>query len=178
MPYVEMGQGTYTSVPMLIAEELEVDVSKVRLEHAPANEKLYSNPIMGAQDGSLSMRVAWAPMRRAGAAARIMLIKAAASRWRVPEQECAATQRYVEHRPTKRKLEYGSLVEAAAKLPVPTNIVLKGPNAFTLIGRPIRRLDSGLKVNGTAQFGIDVKLPRMRIATRTSPALFRGTGGG
>jgi isoquinoline 1-oxidoreductase beta subunit len=174
MPYIEMGQGTYTSVPMLIAEELEIDLASVTLEHAPANEQLYSSPIMGAQetDGSLSMRAAWEPMRQAGAAARMMLVAAAAKTWRVDARECHAADGFVIHTPTSRRVAYGDLVELASTMPVPSDIALKDPSTFRLIGTPVKRLDSAPKVNGTAQFGIDVKLPGMKIAAvSASPVL-------
>lgn len=174
MPYVEMGQGTYTSVPMLIAEELEVPLAAVTLEHAPADDMLYRNPIMGAQetDGSLSMRAAWEPMRRAGATARTMLIAAAAAEWRVDAAECRAAEGFVVHDRTRRRIAYGDLAERAATLPIPPQVTLKDAAAFTLIGRPQKRLDSADKINGTAIFGMDVRLPGMKIAAvMASPVL-------
>src|SRR5262249_14890698 len=109
MPYVEMGQGTYTSIPMLIAEELEVGLSEVRLEHAPPNEKLYANPLLGVQatGNSNAIRGAWKPLREAGASARIMLIAAAAKRWGVDANSCRAQAGEVIHEPTDRRLKYG-----------------------------------------------------------------------
>lgn len=173
VPYVEMGQGTYTSVPMLIAEELEVDLGAVTVAHAPANDALYANPIMGDQetDGSLSMRAAWEPMRRAGATARQMLVAAAASMWGVDAALCRARDGIVVHVPTGRQIGYGDLVERAATLPIPHDVPLKA-GGFRLIGTPHRRLDSAAKVRGAAQYGIDVRLPGMKVAAvMASPVL-------
>src|ERR1700730_1361139 len=155
MPYIEMGQGTYTSISMLIAEELEVDLAQVRYEHAPPNDKLYANPLVGFQmtGGSTAIRAAWQPLREAGAAARTMLISAAASHWGVDESSCRAAKGAVIHVPTNRRLSYGDLAEKAALLPVPDKIPLKDPKRFTLIGKPAKRLNAPAKVNGTAVFG-------------------------
>src|SRR6476659_9846212 len=109
MPYVEMGQGTYTAIPMLIAEELEVDLKQVRLEHAPPNERLYANPLLGVQatGNSSAIRGAWQPLREAGAVARTMLISAAAKRWNVDSSSCRAQSGEVLHAPTGRRIKYG-----------------------------------------------------------------------
>ena len=170
MPQAEMGQGTYTSMPMLIAEELEVDLAQVGLEPAPPDERLYTNPLLGLQatGGSTSVRAMWVPLRRAGAAARIMLIAAAAQQWRVDPASCRAQNGAVIHLPTDRRTPYGALVDIAARLPVPTDVPLKSPNEFELIGKPIKRLDSPIKVWGEARFGIDATLPSMLIATVTA----------
>ncbi|WP_225767682.1 molybdopterin cofactor-binding domain-containing protein [Inquilinus sp. Marseille-Q2685] len=173
VPYVEMGQGTYTSVPMLIAEELEIDLDAVTVAHAPADDALYANPIMGDQetDGSLSMRAAWEPMRRAGATARQMLVAAAASVWGVDAAMCQARDGAVFHMPTERRIGYGDLVDRAATLPVPHDVPLK-TGGFRLIGTSHRRLDSAAKVQGAAQYGIDVRLPGMKVAAvMASPVL-------
>jgi isoquinoline 1-oxidoreductase beta subunit len=167
MPYVEMGQGTYTSIPMLIAEELEVGLKQVHLENAPPNEKLYANPLLGVQatGNSNAMRGAWKPLRQAGATARIMLVEAAAKRWGVEAKTCRAQEGEVIHVPTGRKLGYGELAAEAAKMPVPENIALKSPDEFKLIGTPAKRLDTPAKVNGTAVYGIDVRPAGVKIAT-------------
>jgi len=167
MNQVEMGQGTYTSMPMLLAEELEVGLDQVQLEHAPPNDKLYANPLFGDQEtgGSSSVRSFYEPLRRAGATARTMLVAAAAQTWDVDPASCRAHKGVVTHTPTGRTLTYGALAEKAAKLPVPEKVVLKDPKDFTLIGTPAKRLDTPDKVNGKAQFGIDVRLPGMKIAT-------------
>jgi isoquinoline 1-oxidoreductase subunit beta len=176
MPYVEMGQGTYTSVPMLIAEELEVDLKQVQLEHAPPNEKLYANPLLGVQatGNSNAMRGAWKPLREAGATARTMLIAAAAERWSVDAKSCRAQDGEVVHVSTGRRLGYGELAAAAATMPVPTGIALKAPGEFKLIGTPAKRLDLPAKVNGTAVYGIDVRPPGVKIATLAQSPVFGG----
>ena len=176
MPYVEMGQGTYTSIPMLIAEELEVNLQQVRLEHAPPNEKLYANPMLGVQatGNSNAMRGAWKPLREAGATARTMLVTAAAKRWAVDAQSCGAQDGAVIHAPTGRRLTHGELAADAAKMPVPQNVTLKSPQDFKLIGTPVRRLDAPAKVNGTAVYGIDVRPPGVKIATLAQSPVFGG----
>ena len=167
MSQVEMGQGTYTSMPMLLAEELEVGLDQVRLEHAPPDDKLYANPLFGDQEtgASASVRAFYEPLRRAGAAARTMLVAAAAATWNVDPSSCQAQKGVVTHSPTGRALTYGALAGKAAKLPVPKQVALKDPKDFKLIGTPAKRLDTPAKVNGTAQYGIDVRLPGMKIAT-------------
>jgi isoquinoline 1-oxidoreductase subunit beta len=177
MPYVEMGQGTYTSIPMLIAEELEVDLKQVRLEHAPPNEKLYGNPLLGgiqATGNSNAVRAAWQPLRQAGAIARTMLVSAAAKRWNVDAASCRAQSGEVLHVPTGRRVKYGALAADAARIPVPETVALKRPEDFKLIGTPAKRLDTPAKVNGTAVFGIDVRPPGVKIATLAQSPVFGG----
>jgi isoquinoline 1-oxidoreductase beta subunit len=176
MPYVEMGQGTYTSIPMLIAEELEIDLEQVRLEHAPPDEKLYANPLLGVQatGNSNAVRAAWQPLRQAGAVARTMLVAAAARRWNVDPASCRAQRGEVLHPPTGRRTTYGELATDAAHMPVPDKVVLKGPKDFKLIGTPAKRLDLPAKVNGTAVFGIDVRPPGVKIATLAQSPVFGG----
>ena len=176
MPYVEMGQGTYTSIPMLIAEELEVDVDKVTLEHSPPDDKVYANPLLGAQitGASTAVRGAYGPLRRAGATARVMLVTAAAQRWKVDPSGCRAENGTVVHAATGRRLGYGALADAAAKLPVPEKVALKEPAEFKLIGTPHRRLDSAGKVDGSAKFGIDTRLPGMKFAVLAASPTFGG----
>jgi len=177
MPYVEMGQGTYTAIPMLIAEELEVDLKQVKLEHAPPNEKLYGNPALGgiqATGNSNAIRGAWQPMREAGAVARTMLVSAAARRWNVDPASCRAQSGEVLHAPTSRRIKYGELAADAARLPVPESVALKRPEDFKLIGTPAKRLDTPAKVNGTAVYGIDVRPPRVKIATLAQSPVFGG----
>jgi len=167
MNQVEMGQGMYTSMPMLIAEELEVGLDQVQLEHAPPDDKLYGNPLVGFQmtGASSSVRMMFQPLRKAGATARTMLVAAAAQTWSVDPASCRAEKGVVTHLPTGRTLAYGALAEKAAKVPVPAQVVLKDPKDFRLIGTPAKRLDTPDKVNGKAQYGIDVRLPGMKIAT-------------
>jgi isoquinoline 1-oxidoreductase subunit beta len=166
MPQVEMGQGTYTSMSMLIAEELEVALEQIGVEAAPPNDKLYANPLLGFQvtGGSTSVPGFWEPLRRAGATARVMLIEAAASQWGVDAASCRAEKGDVVS-PTGERLKYGALVEAASKLPVPYKVGLKAPEDFTLIGTPAKRIDTPEKVNGKAKFGIDAMVPGMKFAT-------------
>ncbi|KWK72236.1 aldehyde dehydrogenase [Burkholderia ubonensis] len=177
MPKVEMGQGVYTSLPMLIAEELEVPLSNVTLDHAPPNEKLFFDPLLGGQltGGSTSIRYAWEPMRRAGATARTLLVSAAAKQWGVDPAACRAENGEVQHPPSGRRASYGQLADAAAKLPVPKDVALKKPADFKLVGKPVKRLDSPEKVDGTAQFGLDVRLPGMLVAVIVNCPVFGGT---
>src|SRR6185436_14287509 len=127
MPYVEMGQGTYTSIPMLIAEELEVELKQVQVEHAPPDAKLYGNPVLGGEQvtgNSSAIRAAWQPLRQAGAVARTMLVAAAAKRWNVDPSTCRAAAGEVIHTATSRKLKYGELAAEAATLAVPGDVPL------------------------------------------------------
>jgi isoquinoline 1-oxidoreductase beta subunit len=177
MPYVEMGQGTYTSIPMLIAEELEVDLKQVRLEHAPPDEKLFGNPLLGgiqATGNSNAVRASWQPLRQAGAIARTMLVSAAAKRWNVDPGSCRAQSGEVLHAATGRSMKYGALAAEAARLPVPDNVALKRPQDFKLIGTPAKRVDTPAKVNGTAVYGIDVRPPGVKIATLAQSPVFGG----
>jgi isoquinoline 1-oxidoreductase beta subunit len=174
MPKVEMGQGTYTSLPMLIAEELEVDLAKVTLEPAPPDPAVYGFPVdPEAPEGierdqatgtSLSIIQCWEPLRQAGATARLMLVQAAAKRWRVPPESCHAESGEVIHAASGRRLGYGALARAAAALPVPPPPPLKEPKNFRLIGRNTPRRDTPSKVNGSAIFGIDVRPPHSKVA--------------
>ncbi|GKQ56052.1 xanthine dehydrogenase family protein molybdopterin-binding subunit [Bradyrhizobium sp. Ce-3] len=176
MPYVEMGQGTYTSIPMLIAEELEIGLKQVQLEHAPPSDKLYANPLLGVQatGNSNAMRGAWQPMRKAGATAKAMLIAAAAKRWNVDPATCRAENGEVHHTASGRKLGYGELATDAAQMPVPEKVTLKSPAEFKLIGTPAKRLDTPSKINGTAVYGIDARPPGVRIATLAQSPVFGG----
>ena len=176
MPYVEMGQGTYTSIPMLIAEELEVELNQLRLEHAPPNEKLYANPLLGVQatGNSNAIRGAWLPLREAGAIARTMLISAAAKRWKVDPAACRARHGKALHPPTGRSIEYGELAAAAAQMPIPKSVELKRPEDFRLIGTSAKRLDAPAKVDGSAVYGIDALPPGVKFATIAQSPVFGG----
>ncbi|WFU53261.1 xanthine dehydrogenase family protein molybdopterin-binding subunit [Bradyrhizobium pachyrhizi] len=176
MPYVEMGQGTYTSIPMLIAEELEIGLTQVRLEHAPPSDKLYANPLLGVQatGNSNAMRGAWQPMRKAGATAKAMLVAAAAKRWNVEPGTCRAENGEVHHAASGRKLGYGELATDAAQMPVPENVTLKSPSEFKLIGTPAKRLDTPSKINGAAVYGIDARPPGVKVATLAQSPVFGG----
>ncbi len=160
----EMGQGVYTSLPMLLAEELDADWSKVGFESAPVDPK-YNHPVYGMQmtGGSSSVWSAFEQFRQAGAAARAMLIAAAAQQWNMDAANCRTDSGAVLD-PSNRKLTYGQLAAAAAKLTPPAQVALKDPKTFKLIGKPAKRLDTSEKVNGKAVFGIDVKIPQMMTA--------------
>ncbi|TAL93737.1 MAG: xanthine dehydrogenase family protein molybdopterin-binding subunit [Paraburkholderia sp.] len=177
IPKVEMGQGVYTSIPMLIAEELEVPLDSVTIDHAPPDAKLFTDPLLGGQltGGSTSIRYAWEPMRRAGATARVLLISAAAQQWQVDPATCHAQAGKVVHPGSNRSIAYGDLVDAAVKLPVPQNVRLKDPKDFKLIGTAAKRLDSPEKVDGTAVFGLDVRVPDMVYAAIATCPVFGGT---
>lgn len=177
MPFVEMGQGTYTSIPMLIAEELEVPLDSVRLQHAPADDTAYANALFGFQmtGGSSAIRAAYAPLRRAGAVARLLLVEAAARRWQVGVADCRAERGEVVHVPSGRRLAYGALVNDAAMLPAPQQVLLKPPAQFRLIGTPARRLDTPQKVDGSARFGIDALPPGVRFAALAQAPAYGGT---
>ena len=175
-PMIEMGQGTYTSLPMLVAEELEVDVDRIAIEHSPADDKVYVNPLIGIQmtGASTAIRGMYVPLRRAGATARVLLVTAAAQRWKVDPATCRAENGAVVHAASGRRLGYGALVDAAAKLPVPEKVALKDPAAFRLVGKAHRRLDVSGKVNGSARFGIDTRLPGMKFAVLAQSPVFGG----
>ena len=174
MPKVEMGQGTYTSLPMLIAEELEVDLAAITVEAAPPDPAVYGFAVdPAAPEGierdqstgtSLSIIQCWTPLRQAGASARLMLIQAAAQRWRVPVGTCHAQHGEVIHAASGRRLPYGALATAAAALPVPAAPPLKAAKDFRLIGRATPRRDTPEKVDGSALFGIDVRPPNSKVA--------------
>jgi isoquinoline 1-oxidoreductase beta subunit len=161
----EMGQGVVTGLAMLIAEELEADPASLRIEFAPA-APAYVNPKLGEQltGGSTSIRAAWQPLRQAGAAAREMLVSAAAQLWDVPRDTCRADNGYVIHRPSGRRLGFGALVNTAAALPLPAEVTLKPAAAFRLLGRSVPRIEVPDMVTGRAVNGIDVTLPGMLFA--------------
>lgn len=171
----EMGQGVYTSLPMLLNEELQADWSKIRVESAPV-DPVYNHPVFGMQmtGGSTTTAGEWEHYRKIGAAARLVLVEAAAQQWKVDASTCRVEKGVVIHGPTSRKATYGSLAAAAATLPVPADVPLKDPKNFTLIGRPTRRLDTPPKTNGTAQFGLDIALPGMLTAVVARSPVFGG----
>src|SRR5581483_11476413 len=160
----EMGQGVYTALPMLLAEELEVDLSRIKIVAAPVGEA-YVNALNGGQITGTSNSVpdAWDKLRRAGAQARLMLIAAAAQMWHVKPSECHATDGKVVSS-QGRTASYGQLAAAAAKLPVPKDVPLKEAAQFRLVGKPLARLDTADKIDGSAEFGLDVQLPGMLYA--------------
>lgn len=169
----EMGQGVNTSLPMLVAEELEADLASVRVGPTPVNPAGWSRR-MGT-GGSSSVRSSYDTLRKAGAAAREMLVAAAAQQWGVDPSSCRAENGAVIHTPTRRKLSFGQLAERAATLPVPEDPRLKDPKDFRLLGKRVPRFDTPEKVNGKARFGIDVRLPGMLYASIERSAVFGGT---
>jgi isoquinoline 1-oxidoreductase beta subunit len=171
----EMGQGVMTALPMLVAEELEVDLAGIHTEFAPVGAA-YVNPLIGLQltGGSTSVRSSWERLRKAGATGRQMLVAAAAKTWGVKEDACRAEHGAVVHTATGRRLTYGVLAEKAATLPVPQEVALKASKDFRIIGKPTPRLDTPIKVNGRAGFGLDVQIPGMLIAAVVRCPVFGG----
>jgi isoquinoline 1-oxidoreductase beta subunit len=171
----EMGQGIYTSLPMLLNEELEADWARVRVESSPV-EAVYNHTVFGLMmtGGSTTTNSEYDRFRKMGAMARIMLITAAAQSWDVDPQTCHAAKGYVIHTPSGRRASYGSLADAASRIAPPKDIPLKDPKDFTLVGKPVRRLDTPSKTNGTAQFGLDVYIPGMLTAVVARAPVFGG----
>jgi isoquinoline 1-oxidoreductase beta subunit len=171
----EMGQGIYTSLPMLLNEELEANWARVRVESSPV-DAVYNHTVFGIMmtGGSTTTNSEYDRFRKMGAMARIMLIAAAAQSWSVDPQTCRAEKSFVIHTPTGRRASYGSLAEAASKIAPPKDIPLKDPKDFTLVGKPVHRLDTPSKTNGTAQFGLDVYIPGMLTAVVARAPVFGG----
>src|SRR5467141_775192 len=171
----EMGQGIYTSLPMLLNEELQADWAKIRVEAAPI-DKVYNHPVFGIQmtGGSTTSPAEWVRYRKMGAIARTMLVEAAARQWSVEASSCRVDKGVVIHGATGRRATYGSLANAAAHLTAPADVPLKPAKDFTLIGKPTRRLDTPSKTNGSAQFGLDVRVPGMLTAVVARPPVFGG----
>ena len=174
-PKIEMGQGVQTAIGMMVAEELEVPLSQVSIEEAPPNGALYTDTLLQFQatGGSTSTRFTWEPLRRAGATARILLVQAAALRWKVAPSECRALSGQVLG-PDGQHADYGDLVDAASLLPIPNDVALKPVADFKLLGTPAQRLDTPNKVNGSAQFTIDLKIPDMLIASSLTCPVYGG----
>src|SRR5438067_2876825 len=169
----EMRQGSQTGLAMILAEELDADWSTVRLGPVPENPAGWSRRM--STGGSTAIRTSWEPLRKAGAAAREMLLDAAASTWDVDRASCRAERGAVVHASSKRRLTYGKLVAKATQLPVPKDPPLKDPKDFRLLGTRTPRLDTPAKVDGSAVFGIDVKVPGMLIASIERCPVFGGT---
>ncbi|MFT8469251.1 MAG: molybdopterin cofactor-binding domain-containing protein, partial [Acetobacter syzygii] len=169
LPNVEMGQGIYTSSVMLIAEELGIDMAQVDIEAAP--------PGAGAEitGGSTSVMTEWLPLRQAGAAARSMLVQAAATHWQAKPEECSTRSAIITHVPTGRTLPFGAVAAQAAALPIPKNPPLKDPATYTLLGHSQHRIDSTIKVQGRAVFGMDVQVPGQKIGTVAACPVEGGT---
>jgi isoquinoline 1-oxidoreductase subunit beta len=176
MPSVEMGQGAYTSTSMMIAEELDVGLDQVTPEHSPPDQKAYGNPalVIQATGGSTTTMAWYLPLRKAGAMARAMLVHAAAVGWGVDAATLTTEHGVVRHAATGRSITYGQLAARAARMTPPTDVTIKDPRTFRLIGKPAHRLDSPEKVVGRAKFGIDAMLPGMKFATLVSCPVFGG----
>jgi isoquinoline 1-oxidoreductase beta subunit len=174
---LEFGQGVFTSMAMLVAEDLDCDWSKVRAQHAPAAQ-VYAHPSFGIQmtGGSESISSSWQQYRTIGATARLMLIQAASKQWGIPTERIdTRAGMVIEIGGQKRRASYGSLAEAAMQLPAPARAGIKAdPKDFEIIGKPTRRIDSRDKVNGSAEFAIDRKLPGLRVAVVARPPVFGG----
>ena len=179
LPYVEMGQGAYTSQAQIVAEELEIDPATIVLEAAPANETLYASPLFLGQitGGSGSLRGAWMTMRTASAAARIMLLDAAARRWQVRSSTCRAGNGRILHPASNRSFGYGELASDAARLRVPRSPAVKTPAQFRVVGKPVPRVDTLEKITGRAIYGIDVRPEGMRYAFVAACPVFEGKVG-
>lgn len=177
MPMVEMGQAIYTGSCMLLAEELDVGLDQIRLEHAPPSDALYGMKLLKGQitGGSTGTRSTFTELRQAGAVARALLVAAAAARWKTDPAACTVERGVIRHRASGRTLRYADVAVAAGKLPDPGEVTLKPRSAFRLIGKPMARLDAAGKVNGSTQFGIDVRVPGMRTATVRACPTFGGT---
>jgi isoquinoline 1-oxidoreductase beta subunit len=173
--HVEMGQGTYTGLPTLVAEELDADWAQIRVEGAPADAKLYNNlfwgPVQGT-GGSTAVANSFEQLRKAGATGRAMLVAAAAEQWKVPAESITVSHGVVAHPASKRQAKFGQLAQAAAKQPVPAEVKLKDPKDFVYIGKRVPRTDSAAKTNGSAKFTQDVKLPGMLTAVVAHPPRF------
>ena len=178
MPQVEMGQGVYTSVAMILAEELRVALGQVRVEHAPPDDALYGNPTFHFQvtGNSNSIRAFWKPLRVAGANAREMLVEAAARRWKIPRDQLTVAEGEVRE-PSGRRLRYGELAEAASHVAAPKDVSLTPRREFRLIGQPLKRLDTPEKVQGRARYAIDVMPAGVRFATLRACPVFGGRVG-
>src|SRR5580700_7319860 len=176
IPQVEMGQGVYTALSMILAEELDAPFDNVTAIAAPPDDKLYGNPLLGFQvtGGSTSVRAFWKPMRMAGATARAMLVQAAAAKWSVDPSSCKTENGEVLHDASTQKASYGELMQAAAALTPPQDPPLKPSSDFKVIGKSLKRLDTPDKVNGKAIYGIDARPAGVKIATLASCPVFGG----
>lgn len=174
--HLEMGQGTYTGLATIVAEELDAAWAQVKVEGAPADARRYKNLAFGAQGtgGSTAMANSWGQMRETGATARAMLVSAAAKRWQVPAAEITVAEGVLRHAASGRQATFGELAEAASREAVPTTITLKDPKDFRLIGRRAPRKDSAAKTDGSAQFTQDVHLPGMLVAVVAHAPRFGG----
>src|SRR6185295_10819252 len=173
--HVEMGQGTFTGLPTLVAEEIDADWSQIRVEGAPADASRYNNLFWGPAQGtggSTAIANSFDQLRKAGAAARAMLVSAAAQRWGVPAESITVSKGVVWHKASGRKATFGELAEAASKLPVPEAPKLKEAKDYVYVGKRVPRTDSRAKTTGTARYTQDVKLPGMLTAVVMHPSRF------
>ncbi|HMA31394.1 MAG TPA: molybdopterin cofactor-binding domain-containing protein, partial [Casimicrobiaceae bacterium] len=172
----EMGQGTYTALAQLVAEELDCDWANVSAEFASPNEHIRRNRIWGSMStgGSMGVRSSQDYVRKAGASARQMLIGAAAAQWKVPAAECVVTKGIISHGPTGRTLRYGEVAGAAARLAPPKEVALRDPAQWKIAGKPLHRLDIPDKVRGKPVFAVDVTLPGMMHASIAQCPVFGG----
>jgi isoquinoline 1-oxidoreductase subunit beta len=176
--HIEMGQGSYTGLATILAEELDADWSQIRVEPAPADAERYNNLLLGPMQmtgGSTAMANSWEQMRRAGATARAMLVEAAAREWGVPTSEVTVERGVVSHAPSGRRATFGELASKAAALTPPAQVTLKDPKDFTLVGRDVRRIDGRAKTDGSAQFTLDFSMPGMLTALIARPPRFGAT---
>ena len=177
LPHVEFGQGALTSAAMLMGEELEVGLDQIVVEMAPPDLSKYVDPLLydQATGASTSTRTDWMRLREAAATARIMLVAAAAQRWAVASTTCRAIRGVIHHEASGRQLSYGSVADDAARQSVPKSVAVKPPSQFKLIGTSAKRVDAPSKVNGSAVYGIDTKLPGMRVGTLAITPVKGGT---
>jgi isoquinoline 1-oxidoreductase subunit beta len=176
MPSVEMGQAVYTGCSMMLSEELGVGLDQITVEHSPPSDELYGIPLLGGQitGGSTTTRATWQVLREAGAVARTLLVSAAAAQWHVDPASCTVDRGVVHHTASGRSLSFGELAVAAGKLPMPDKVQLTDPKDFKLLGKPMRRVDAADKIKGATQFGIDVRMPDMKVATVMACPTFGG----
>jgi isoquinoline 1-oxidoreductase beta subunit len=176
--HLEMGQGSYTGLATILAEELDADWAQIRVESAPANAQLYNNLAFGAiqgTGGSNAIANSWMQLRQAGATARAMLVAAAATEWNVPAAEVSVDRGVIRHAASQRQASFGELAGKAAAQAAPAKVALKDPKEFKLIGQKLPRVDVPAKSNGTAQFTLDVTFPGMLVAMLQRPPLFGAT---
>jgi isoquinoline 1-oxidoreductase beta subunit len=176
--HIELGQGSYTGLATILAEELDADWSQIRVEAAPADAERYGNRLLGGAQvtgGSTAMAESWDQMRRAGATARAMLVEAAAREWGVPASEITVERGVLSHAPSGRRASFGEFAGKAAALTPPAQVTLKDPKDFTLVGKDLRRVDGRAKTDGSAQFTMDASLPGMLTALIARPPRFGAT---
>src|SRR5882672_5571994 len=177
IPHAEMGQGAATANPMLVAEELECDWAKIKGEFASPNRNQRENNVYKDQNtvGSRGVATSWQYLQQAGASARVRLVQAAANRWNVPASECTAENGAVLHKASNRSLTYGKLAADAAKITLDKEPAIKTPDQYKLVGKPMARLDTPVKVNGKAKFGVDTRVDGMLYAAIISCPVVGGT---